>query len=95
MVSVEPPAAISTFRRRTRACSNRSTGLLRTLPDKSLADPTATVLSVAMLLAHLGLPAAAAQVEQAVAADLAGSVAVPFGVLEQIGDALAAAASSN
>ena len=35
------------------------------------ADPTATVLSVAMLLDHLGLPAAAAQVEAAVAADLA------------------------
>ena len=35
------------------------------------ADPTATVLSVAMLLDHLGLPAAAARVEAAVAADLA------------------------
>jgi len=36
------------------------------------ADPTATVLSVAMLLDHLGLPEAAAKVEAAVAADLAG-----------------------
>ncbi|WP_263732492.1 3-isopropylmalate dehydrogenase [Cellulomonas sp. SG140] len=35
------------------------------------ADPTATVLSVAMLLDHLGLPDAAARVEAAVAADLA------------------------
>lgn len=35
------------------------------------ADPTATVLSVAMLLDHLGLPDAAARVERAVAADLA------------------------
>ena len=35
------------------------------------ADPTATVLSVAMLLDHLGLPQAAARVEAAVAADLA------------------------
>jgi 3-isopropylmalate dehydrogenase len=34
------------------------------------ADPTATVLSVALLLDHLGLPAAAAKVESAVAADL-------------------------
>ncbi|PVU83702.1 3-isopropylmalate dehydrogenase [Cellulomonas sp. WB94] len=34
------------------------------------ADPTATVLSVAMLLDHLGLPEAAAKVEAAVAADL-------------------------
>jgi 3-isopropylmalate dehydrogenase len=35
------------------------------------ADPTATVLSVAMLLDHLGQGAAAAEVEAAVAADLA------------------------
>ncbi len=35
------------------------------------ADPTATVLSVAMLLEHLGLADAATRVERAVAADLA------------------------
>ncbi|NLE72408.1 MAG: 3-isopropylmalate dehydrogenase [Actinomycetales bacterium] len=35
------------------------------------ADPTATILSVAMLLEHLGLTDAATRVEQAVAADLA------------------------
>ncbi len=35
------------------------------------ADPTATVLSVGMLLAHLGLDEAAARVDAAVAADLA------------------------
>ena len=35
------------------------------------ADPTATVLSVAMLLAHLGQQEAADRVEAAVAADLA------------------------
>ena len=35
------------------------------------ADPTATVLSVAMLLDHVGLPDAAAKVDAAVAADLA------------------------
>ena len=35
------------------------------------ADPTATVLSVALMLDHLGLPDAAARVERAVAADLA------------------------
>src|SRR6478609_7231138 len=35
------------------------------------ADPTATVLSVGMLLAHLGLDAEAARVDAAVAADLA------------------------
>ncbi|MBI4941551.1 MAG: 3-isopropylmalate dehydrogenase [Actinobacteria bacterium] len=55
------------------------------------ADPTATVLSVAMLLEHLGLDKAAARVEQAVAADLAeraqGRVARSTA---EIGDALAA-----
>jgi len=35
------------------------------------ADPTATILSVAMMLEHLGLADAAARVESAVAADLA------------------------
>ena len=35
------------------------------------ADPTATVMSVSMLLAHLGLDEASARVEAAVAADLA------------------------
>ena len=43
------------------------------IAGQGLADPTATVLSIGMLLAHLGLPAAAVQVEQAVAADLAGA----------------------
>jgi 3-isopropylmalate dehydrogenase len=57
------------------------------------ADPTATVLSVAMLLAHLGHDAAAARVEQAVAADLAGRGAAQR-TTASIGDALAAAAAS-
>ena len=35
------------------------------------ADPTATVLSIALLLDHLGLPEAARRVEAAVAFDLA------------------------
>jgi len=35
------------------------------------ADPTATVLSVALLLDHVGLPDAAAKVDAAVTADLA------------------------
>jgi 3-isopropylmalate dehydrogenase len=41
------------------------------IAGQGLADPTATVLSVALLLDHVGLPAAAARVEQAVTADLA------------------------
>lgn len=60
------------------------------IAGKGLADPTATVLSVAMLLDHLGQSEAARRVENAVAADLAsrsGSRST-----SQIGDALANAA---
>jgi 3-isopropylmalate dehydrogenase len=45
-----------------------------TAPDiagKGIADPTAAILSAAMLLDHLGNPVAAARIERAVAADLA------------------------
>lgn len=42
------------------------------IAGKGIADPTATILSVAMLLDHLGLAAAARDVESAVAADLRG-----------------------
>jgi 3-isopropylmalate dehydrogenase len=58
------------------------------------ADPTATVLSVAMLLDHLGLDKAASQVEQAVSSDLA---ARGNGVRStaQIGDALAEIATAG
>ena len=41
------------------------------IAGQGTADPTATVLSVALMLDHLGLPDAAAAVERAVAADLA------------------------
>jgi 3-isopropylmalate dehydrogenase len=41
------------------------------IAGKGVADPTATILSVAMLLAHLGRDADAERVERAVAADLA------------------------
>ncbi|RAG82077.1 3-isopropylmalate dehydrogenase [Streptacidiphilus pinicola] len=55
------------------------------------ADPTATILSVAMLLGHLGYAAEAAKIEVAVAADLAerAALAAPRSTSE-IGDALAA-----
>ncbi|MFI5100028.1 MAG: 3-isopropylmalate dehydrogenase [Actinomycetes bacterium] len=57
------------------------------------ADPTATVLSVAMLLDHLGLPGAAAQVDAAVAADLAERPGTGPRSTAQVGDALAARVS--
>jgi 3-isopropylmalate dehydrogenase len=54
------------------------------------ADPTATVLSVALLLEHLGLGAAAAKVEAAVATDLAGRASAGERSTAAIGEALAA-----
>lgn len=51
------------------------------------ADPTATILSVALLLRHLGFDAEAARVEGAVAADLAERGGVPR-TTDEIGDAL-------
>jgi 3-isopropylmalate dehydrogenase len=41
------------------------------IAGKGLADPTAAVLSAAMLLDYLGNPVAAARIERAVAIDLA------------------------
>jgi 3-isopropylmalate dehydrogenase len=52
------------------------------------ADPTATILSVAMLLEHLGLTAEAARVEAAVAADLAERTGARS--TSEVGDAIAA-----
>ena len=55
------------------------------------ADPTATVMSLAMLLDHVGEAAAASWVEASVAADLASRGSSVRGTSE-IGDALAAGA---
>jgi len=58
------------------------------------ADPTATVLSVGMLLSHLGFDKAAAKVEEAVAADLAERAGARVArTTAQVGDALAARVS--
>lgn len=53
------------------------------------ADPSATVLSVALLLRHLGYEAEAARIEDAVSADLAERVGKPARSTDEIGDALA------
>ena len=60
------------------------------IAGKSLADPTATVMSVAMLLTHLGEIEAAADIERAVASDLMGRANLKRSTV-QIGDALAGA----
>ncbi|MET9482846.1 3-isopropylmalate dehydrogenase [Streptomyces sp. NPDC006638] len=59
------------------------------------ADPTATVLSVALLLRHLGLDAEAVRIEEAVAADLAGrDGSTAARTTDEIGDALAVRVAS-
>jgi 3-isopropylmalate dehydrogenase len=61
------------------------------------ADPTATILSVALLLRHLGFEAEAARVEEAVSADLAERDDSPTGTVrttDEIGDALAVRVAS-
>ena len=60
------------------------------IAGKSLSDPTATVMSVAMMLAHLGQTEAAADVERVVAADLLTRGGSKRSTV-QIGDALAGA----
>jgi 3-isopropylmalate dehydrogenase len=64
------------------------------IAGKGLADPTATVLSVALLLEHLGFAQEAARVESAVAADLAARAGKSeTRSTTEIGDALATAAA--
>lgn len=55
------------------------------------ADPTAAILSAAMMLDHLGLAAQAQRVEEAVQADLQARQGQPPRPTEAIGDAIAAA----
>jgi 3-isopropylmalate dehydrogenase len=64
------------------------------IAGQNKADPTATVLSVAMLLDHLGLDTAAAAVEQAVSDDLAAR-SDRVRSTAQIGDDLAAAVAAS
>ena len=59
------------------------------IAGQAMADPTATILSVSMLLSHLGLAAQAEQVERAVAADLADRGTTPRST-DAVGDAIVA-----
>ncbi|MFE2598114.1 3-isopropylmalate dehydrogenase [Streptomyces sp. NPDC059396] len=60
------------------------------------ADPTATVLSVALLLRHLGFDTEAGRIEEAVVADLAGrdTPGTAARTTDEIGDALAVRVAS-
>ena len=68
-----------------------------TAPDiagKQLADPTAAILSIALLLAQQGYPEAAKRVNAAVANDLAGRAGATR-TTSDIGDAIAALLADN
>ncbi|MFE0119028.1 3-isopropylmalate dehydrogenase [[Kitasatospora] papulosa] len=68
-----------------------------TAPDiagQGKADPTATILSVALLLRHLGYEAEAARIEEAVSADLAERDGKQARTTDEIGDALAVRVAS-
>jgi 3-isopropylmalate dehydrogenase len=58
------------------------------------ADPTATILSVALLLRHVGYEAEAVRIEEAVAADLAERDGSTVRTTDEIGDALAVRVAS-
>jgi len=60
------------------------------IAGQGIADPTATILSVGLLLEHLGLVEEAARVEKAAVADIAGRGGRPRSTSE-VGDAIAAA----
>ncbi len=69
------------------------------IAGQQLADPTAAILSVALLLAQLGHPDAAAAVTSAVEADLAARRGADAGLAKrgtsEVGDAIAAAVAQN
>ena len=65
------------------------------IAGQGIADPTAAVLSVALLLDHLGDPASAGRVEAAVAFDLATRDHGASGHTRSIGDRLAALVSAH
>jgi 3-isopropylmalate dehydrogenase len=61
------------------------------IAGQGIADPTATILSVSLLLDHLGRADEAARIEKAVIADIAARSGAERRSTVQIGDAIAAA----
>lgn len=60
------------------------------IAGRQVADPTAAILSASLLLDHLGHPEAAAVVERAAIADIAGRSAGTARRTSEVGDAIAA-----
>ncbi|WOF22841.1 3-isopropylmalate dehydrogenase [Microbacterium betulae] len=61
------------------------------IAGRRLADPTAAILSVALLLQHLGLDDEASRVARAVEADIASRGGLPARTTSEIGDSIVAA----
>ncbi|HET9872540.1 MAG TPA: 3-isopropylmalate dehydrogenase [Propionibacteriaceae bacterium] len=61
------------------------------IAGKGVADPTATILSVALLLDHVGMSEEAARIEKAVIADITARSAGTTRSTREIGDQIAAA----
>jgi 3-isopropylmalate dehydrogenase len=61
------------------------------IAGQGIADPTATILSVALLLNHCGLPEEAARIERAVTSDIEARKAGQSRTTSEIGDAIASA----
>ena len=62
------------------------------IAGRGIADPTATILSVSLLLDHLGLSEEARRVEKAVIADIAARAGREARTTSQVGDTIAAEA---
>ena len=60
------------------------------IAGQQFADPTAAILSVALMLDHLGLDDAARRIEDAVVADLAERDPATKRSTAEVGDAIAA-----
>jgi 3-isopropylmalate dehydrogenase len=61
------------------------------IAGQGIADPTATILSVALLLNHCGLPEEAARIERAVTTDIGARAPGHSRTTSEIGDAIASA----
>ena len=61
------------------------------IAGQNIADPTAAILSAAMMLDHLGMPAEAARVEAAARADIESRADLGPRSTDQVGDAILAA----
>jgi 3-isopropylmalate dehydrogenase len=65
------------------------------IAGQGIADPTAAVLSIGLMLAHLGMDEPSRRVEAAVAFDLATRDHSATGHTQSIGDRLAARVSAH